>query len=124
MSPDAKLAFSMSENPGVYALLLGSGISRAASIPTGWEITLDLARLAAASEGVTDRTDWRTWHLERFGVEPGYSDLLDRLTSTLGSGRRGSFARPRRSTPTTDRPVGDDSTGEKPVDTVPVTTSA
>jgi ABC-type proline/glycine betaine transport system permease subunit len=50
--------------------------------------------------------------------------LLDRLTSTLGSGRRGSFARPRRSTPTTDRPVGDDSTGEKPVDTVPVTTSA
>jgi ABC-type proline/glycine betaine transport system permease subunit len=50
--------------------------------------------------------------------------LLDRLTSTLGSGRRGSFARPRRSTPTTDRPVGDDSTDEKPVDTVPVTTSA
>jgi ABC-type proline/glycine betaine transport system permease subunit len=50
--------------------------------------------------------------------------LLDRLTSTLGSGRRGSFARPRRSTPTTDPPVGDDSTGEKPDDTVPVTTSA
>jgi ABC-type proline/glycine betaine transport system permease subunit len=50
--------------------------------------------------------------------------LLDRLTSTLGSGRRGSFARPRPGIPTTDRPVGDDSTGEKPVDTVPVTTSA
>lgn len=50
--------------------------------------------------------------------------LLDRLTSTLGSGRRGSFARPRPGIPATDRPVGDDSTDEKPVDTVPVTTSA
>jgi ABC-type proline/glycine betaine transport system permease subunit len=50
--------------------------------------------------------------------------LLDRLTSTLGSGRRGSFARPRPGIPTTDRPVGDDSTDEKPVDTVSVTTSA
>ena len=27
----------MVENPGVYALLLGSGISRSAEIPTGWE---------------------------------------------------------------------------------------
>ncbi|GMA89610.1 ABC transporter permease [Homoserinibacter gongjuensis] len=50
--------------------------------------------------------------------------LLDRLTSTLGSGRRGSFARPRRGNPATDRPVGDDSTGETPADTVSVTTSA
>jgi ABC-type proline/glycine betaine transport system permease subunit len=50
--------------------------------------------------------------------------LLDRLTSTLGSGRRGSFARPRRGIPATDRPVGDGSTDEKSVDTVSVTTSA
>ncbi len=50
--------------------------------------------------------------------------LLDRLTSTLGSGRRGFFARPRRRIPTTDRTVGDDSAGETPVDTVSATTSA
>ena len=44
------LAFSVRSGPGVYAVLLGSGISRAADIPTGWEVTLDLiAKLAAAS---------------------------------------------------------------------------
>lgn len=30
------LSFSMEANKGVYALLLGSGISFSANIPTGW----------------------------------------------------------------------------------------
>ena len=38
--PLTQLSFSVYENKGVFALLLGSGISRAADIPTGWEITL------------------------------------------------------------------------------------
>jgi len=38
-----QLSFLIYSNPGVYALLLGSGISRSAGIPTGNEITLDLA---------------------------------------------------------------------------------
>lgn len=33
--PTTQLAFSMFENKGVYALLLGSGVSRSAGIPTG-----------------------------------------------------------------------------------------
>jgi hypothetical protein len=40
IDPSTALAFSLFENKGVYALLLGSGLSRAAQIPTGWEITL------------------------------------------------------------------------------------
>ena len=32
------LAFSMYSNKGAYALLLGSGISRSAYIPSGWEV--------------------------------------------------------------------------------------
>jgi hypothetical protein len=40
--PTTQLAFSMFENTGVYAELLGSGVSRSAGIPTGWEITLEL----------------------------------------------------------------------------------
>ena len=36
-----KLAFTIHSSPGIYALLLGSGISRDAGIPTGWMITLD-----------------------------------------------------------------------------------
>jgi hypothetical protein len=33
--PLTQLAFSIYENKGVYALLVGSGLSRAAEIPTG-----------------------------------------------------------------------------------------
>lgn len=35
--PTTQIAFSMFENKGVYAVLLGSGVSRSAGIPTGWE---------------------------------------------------------------------------------------
>ena len=38
--PLTQLAFSIFENKGVYAVLLGSRLSRAAEIPTGWEISL------------------------------------------------------------------------------------
>ncbi|WP_275230761.1 SIR2 family protein [Novosphingobium album (ex Liu et al. 2023)] len=82
LEPATRIAFSIVENPGVYALLLGSGVSRAAEIPTGWEVTLDLVRRMAAVEGVTDRVDWAAWHLERFGTDPGYSQLLDALSVT------------------------------------------
>lgn len=44
IAPITALSFSLFENKGVYALLLGSGLSSAAQIPTGWEITLDLVR--------------------------------------------------------------------------------
>lgn len=45
------LALSMQANPGVYAVLLGSGISRAAGIPTGWEVVLDLIKKLACAQG-------------------------------------------------------------------------
>lgn len=40
IDPLYSLALSMESNPGIYALLLGSGVSRIAGIPTGWEIVL------------------------------------------------------------------------------------
>jgi SIR2-like domain len=76
------LAFSIYENKGVYCLLLGSGVSRPAEIPTGWEVTLDLVRRVAALQGVTDEPDWASWHKATFGAEPKYSELLDQLAST------------------------------------------
>lgn len=82
IDPLHSLAFSIYENPGVYCILLGSGVSRAAEIPTGWEITLDLVRRVAALEGVTDQTDWAAWYKRVRGSEPGYSDLLDQLSAT------------------------------------------
>jgi len=87
IDPAHALAFSVFENRGVYALLLGSGLSRAAQIPTGWDITMDLTRRVAALEGVTGETDWEAWHQSRFGEPPSYSKLLDRLSSTAAERR-------------------------------------
>ena len=82
IDPLTALAFSIYENKGVYCLLLGSGVSRPAEIPTGWEITLDLVRRVAALQGVTNEPDWAKWYKTTFGNEPGYSELLDQLAST------------------------------------------
>lgn len=50
----------MIENRGVYALLLGSGVSRAAGIPTGWEITMELVKRAGTAAGAGEQSDWLT----------------------------------------------------------------
>ncbi len=80
--PVTQAAFSMHENKGVFALMLGSGVSRAAEIPTGWEITIDLVRRVAEAEGVEEQTDWVKWYVETEGKEPDYSELLAKLAST------------------------------------------
>lgn len=74
-----RLAFSIHENRGVYALLLGSGLSRAAEIPTGWEITLDLVRRVALAQGVSEQPDWAAWYRATYGREPDYSELVGEL---------------------------------------------
>jgi hypothetical protein len=48
------LASSIRSGPGVYAVLLGSGVSHAAEIPTGWEVTLDLISKLTAASGEAD----------------------------------------------------------------------
>lgn len=80
--PLTQLAFSVYENKGVFAVLLGSGLSRTAEIPTGWEITLDLVRRVALAQGATDQRDWAAWYRERTGEEPNYSTLLEELASS------------------------------------------
>ena len=82
IDPIESLSFSIQANPGVYALLLGSGISRPAGIPTGWDITLDLVeRLAVLYEeecepGPVD------WFQRKFGKPPDYSALIGELAKT------------------------------------------
>ena len=82
-----QLSFSVYENKGVFALLLGSGVSRAADIPTGWEITLDLIRRVARAQGVEDQPDWAVWYREQTKEEPDYSALLKELASLPGERR-------------------------------------
>ena len=82
ISPTESLAFSMHANPGVYAVLAGSGVSRAAKIPTGWEITLDLVQKLAAVRKQTCGPDPEEWYRNTFGKEADYSDLLEALCKT------------------------------------------
>jgi hypothetical protein len=82
IDPTNSLAFSMHANKGVYAILLGSGVSRAARIPTGWEITIELVRKVAALQGANCEPDPAGWFLKTTGKEPGYSELLDAVAKT------------------------------------------
>ncbi|MCV3284460.1 SIR2 family protein [Aeromonas enteropelogenes] len=80
--PTTQLAFSVHENRGVFALLLGSGLSRSAEIPTGWEITLDLVRRVALAQGAEEQSDWAKWYRDKTGQEPNYSALLEEIASS------------------------------------------
>ncbi len=82
IDPIESLSFAIQTNPGVYALLLGSGISRPAGIPTGWEITLDLAEKLAVLCAEACEPDPEHWFRGRFGKPPDYSVLLDELAKT------------------------------------------
>ena len=82
IDPIHALAFSIQANPGVYAVLLGSGVSRAAGIPTGWDIILDLVRKLATLHDEDCDPDPEAWYYQKFKTEPDYSNLLDDLAGT------------------------------------------
>lgn len=82
IDPINSLAFSMQANKGVYAVLVGSGVSRAARIPTGWEVTIELVRKAAAIQNANCEPDPAAWYRESTGNDPDYSVLLDTVAKT------------------------------------------
>jgi hypothetical protein len=83
IDPILSLAVGVHGTRGAYALLVGSGVSRSAGVPTGWEITTDLiTRIARLSGDPIGPAEAEDWHLERFGREADYSDLLDQLAKT------------------------------------------
>ena len=88
IDPMVTLAFSVHSGPGVYALLLGSGISQPSGIPTGWGITLDLIRQAAALQSDDPSSDPAAWYQSTFGKEPDYSELIEALAPGTDNRRR------------------------------------
>ena len=70
---------NVAANPGVYALLLGSGVSRSAGIPTGWDVVLDLVRKLARADGSDPEPDPEEWYRSEYGQPPQYSTLLEEL---------------------------------------------
>lgn len=76
------LAFSIQANRGVYAILLGSGISRSAKIPTGWEVTIDLIRKLAQISGEVCDPSPEEWYRKKFGRNADYSEILAAIAKT------------------------------------------
>ncbi len=82
IDPLLSLAFAMQTNKGAYALLLGSGVSRAAQIPTGWEIVLDLVEKLAQMQDESCGSDPAQWYHDKYGEAPDYSKLLDDIAKS------------------------------------------
>jgi hypothetical protein len=82
IEPILTLAILVHSTPGVYALLLGSGLSRPAGIPTGWDVVLDLVRKVALLVGEDCEPDPAGWYQSKYGETPDYSKLLDQLAKS------------------------------------------
>jgi len=84
------LATSVHASPGVYTLLLGSGISSVAGVPTGWQVVTDLVGKIAATQAPDDpeaanaaKADPEAWWSQHGYETPlGYSTLLNALAPT------------------------------------------
>ena len=88
LDPILRLALAIHSSKGVYALLLGSGVSRSSAIPTGWEVVLDLIRKLAALKGQPSDPDPEAWYKALTGSDPDYSDILDQVTSSSAERRQ------------------------------------
>ena len=82
IEPLISLAFSVHSQKGAYALLLGSGVSRSAGIPTGWEVVLDLIRKLARLRAENCEPDPEAWYKATFGEDANYSKLLDSIAKS------------------------------------------
>lgn len=92
------LASSMHAQPGVYAVLLGSGVSTGAGVPTGWGVVKELVRRVAAASSPGDdvllrraQEDPETWWDEHGEGPLGYATLLQTLGRTPAA-RQGLLA--------------------------------
>jgi hypothetical protein len=92
LPPFDALALPLHHSPGVHAILVGSGLWRAAGIPTGWEIIVELIRNLAALDKVHEHDDWPQWYREKYGEEPSYSEIIAKSASTSVDGGRSCIA--------------------------------
>jgi len=82
IDPIIGLTFALTGRPGAYAVLVGSGLSTSAGIPTGWQILLDLIRRVAALDREDPGDSPDEWFVRRTGHAPTYSELLRTLGAT------------------------------------------
>ncbi|MFE0418327.1 SIR2 family protein [Streptomyces tendae] len=89
LDPRMSLALNVHTCPGVYAVLLGAGISMASGIKTGWGIVQDLVGKVATlhnpgvpGTGTEAAADPEGWWRKQFDEELGYSRLLAEAAPT------------------------------------------
>jgi NAD-dependent SIR2 family protein deacetylase len=82
IDPLLSLSFNLHAQRGTYALLIGSGISRSADIPTGWEVTLDLIGKLAHLQREACEGNEAPWYAEKYGKDPDYSEILSAVAPT------------------------------------------
>ena len=112
LDPIVSLSVAIAEAPGTYAILVGSGVSRDAGVPTGsevlWQAVGALYRLENATAETPDRGDLEDW-LESTGRgEIDYSGVLEeiapdpatRATTWPSTSRASSRATPTSAWPT------------------------
>ena len=73
------LASSVHAGPGTFALLLGSGISVSAGVPSGWGVMVELIRRLALLRNQDAGDDPVSWYREQVGAEPDYSTIIEEL---------------------------------------------
>lgn len=74
-----RLTVALANGQGEYALLLGSGLSMAAGMPTGWDVVVSLARQLAAAHGAPNVPDPVRWYQRQYGRTAGYSRLIEEV---------------------------------------------
>lgn len=79
----SRITSSIYSNKGAYVFLLGSGISKMAGVPTGWDITVNLVKQLACQKKVkiTD-TEVEKWFEDTFKVPCSYSSILEECVKT------------------------------------------
>ncbi|MDJ0337899.1 SIR2 family protein [Cryobacterium sp. PH31-O1] len=98
LSSLVSLATSMHSQPGVYAVLLGSGVSTGAGLLTGWGVVTELVARVAAASAPNDssavsaaRADPELWWSQNGVGKLGYSSLLEQLAPSAAA-RQGLLA--------------------------------
>lgn len=84
IDPFLVLAASLHFDRGAYAALIGSGMSTAAGIQTGWEFTKQLAELEARHRDGTVPDDIEAWWAANKAVPLGYSAVVEAIAPTIG----------------------------------------
>jgi hypothetical protein len=91
LDPIVSLSVALAEAPGSYALLLGSGVSRDAGVPTGaevyWLAVGDLYRVENQTEETSDEDALRTWLAVQERELLGYSEILELIAPDAATRR-------------------------------------